>query len=307
MRKKLLSCIVLNLVLHGVVLALEGINGENMHCSVRVLIADDNEVNRDVVTGMLEILQCETAIARDGYEAIECCSQDAFDLVFMDCQMPGLDGYSATRAIRELESKRGGRVPIVALTANVMYEAEEKCIEAGMDDYLSKPFFLNSLKEKVVKWTRVEKSSSGADESGASALKKFGQAAAEIHGRKTPDDNQGAGALDQNVLVGLKALQVQGSSDMFTRVIKLYLDSTRELVEALQAACCAGEHEKIGQYAHALKSSSVNVGAIRLSGYLAELEIKAREEMLEGVEDRSANIVREYGLVVSALRNEVSR
>ncbi len=306
MRKKLLSCIVLNLVLHGVVLALEGINGENMHCSVRVLIADDNVVNRDVVTGMLEILQCETAIARDGYEAIECCKKDAFDLVFMDCQMPGLDGYSATRTIRELESKRGGRVPIVALTANVMYEAEEKCIEAGMDDYLSKPFSLNSLKEKVVKWARVEKSSGGADESGASALKNLGQTA-EIHGEESPDDNQSTGVLDQNVQACLKALQAQGSSDMFTRVIKLYLDSTRELVEVLQAACRAGEHEKIGQYAHALKSSSANVGAIRLSGYLAELEIKAREEMLEDVEDRSANIVREYGLVVSALSDEVSR
>jgi len=94
---------------------------------------------------------------------------------------------------------------------------------------------------------------------------------------------------------------------MLTRVIKLFLGSTRELVEALQAASHAGEYEKVGQYAHALKSSSANVGAIRLSGYLAELEIKAREEMLEDVEVRSANIMCEYGLVVSALSDKVSR
>jgi len=142
-------------------MALEGMNGGNTHRSVRILIADDSAVNRDVVTGMLEILQCETEIARDGYEAIECRKKDAFDLVLMDCQMPGLDGYSATRAIREQESKRGGRVPIVALTANGMHEAEEKCIEAGMDDYLSKPFSLNALKEKVVKWARVKKAPMG--------------------------------------------------------------------------------------------------------------------------------------------------
>lgn len=281
-------------------------NGGNSHRSVRVLIADDNAVNRDVVTGMLEILQCETAIARDGYEAIECCQKNAFDLVFMDCQMPGLDGYSATRAIRKLESKRGGHVPIVALTANAMYEAEEKCIEAGMDDYLSKPFSLNSLKEKVVKWARVEKSSDGADESGVSVLENVEQAA-DIDREKTPEGNLNTGVLDQNVLAGLKALQTQGSSDMLARVAKLYLDSSRELVDALQAACHASEHEKIGQYAHALKSSSANVGAIRLSGYLAELEIKAREEMLEDVQERSENILREYGLVVSALSEEVSR
>lgn len=289
-------------------MALESRNGGNTHRPVRVLIADDNAVNRDVVTGMLEILQCETAIARDGYEAIERCQQDAFDLVFMDCQMPGLDGYSATRAIRSLESKKGGaRIPIVALTASALYEAEEKCIEAGMDDYLSKPFSLNSLKEMLRKWARVEESSGGADESGVSALKNVEQTA--VRDKETiPAGNLNVGVLDRSVLAGLKALQAQGgSSDMFARVTKLYLDSSRELVAALQAACHAGEYEKIVQYAHALKSSSANVGAIRLSGHLAELETKAREEMLEDVQERAADIVCEYGLVVSALSDEISR
>jgi HPt (histidine-containing phosphotransfer) domain-containing protein len=188
-----------------------------------------------------------------------------------------------------------------------MCEAQEKCIEAGMDDYLSKPFSLNSLKEKVVKWARVERKSHGLRELGASTLKNV-EKTTETQGKKASDSdlNADSAVLDQNVLAGLKTLQAQGSSDMFARVIKLYLDSTRELVEALQAACYANEHEKIGQYAHALKSSSTNVGAMRLSAYLAELEARAREKMLEDVEERLANIMREYSLVVAALREEVS-
>ncbi|MBL4607679.1 MAG: response regulator [Pseudomonadales bacterium] len=286
---------------------LDGMVVGGSHRPVKVLIADDNSVNRDVATGMLGVIQCETAIARDGFEAIECFKNDFFDLIFMDCQMPELDGFRATMAIRELESEKGGRIPIIALTANVTGEVKETCTQAGMDDYLSKPFSLNSLKEKVVKWAPAERRKSGVLEPNSSDSGSMAQAveAQRVEALHSNLDARNT-VLDQRVLAGLKALQVRGGSDMFSRVIKLYLDSTRDIMASLQAACRANEPQKIGQYAHALRSSSANVGALRLSGYLAELETKAQEEMLDDVKERLENIVCEYHLVVSALGEEIS-
>ena len=265
-----------------------------MHRPIRVLIVDDNEVNRDVATGMLEILQCETLVSKNGYEAVESYNKNSFDLIFMDCQMPELDGYSATRMIRQLESEKRARVPIVALTANATLEAQEKCIEAGMDDYLSKPFSLNAMKEIVAKWVHLEEKTNISNNSESSIRNNFNQYV---------DEGE---VLDQKVLAGLRTLQAQAKNDMFNRVIKLYLDTSDAQLDSLRVACKAKEYEKIGQCAHALKSSSTNIGAIRLSRYLEDLEKNMRAETYNGLEGKLTNIMGEYGLVVSALRKEIS-
>jgi two-component system, sensor histidine kinase and response regulator len=112
----------------------------------RLLLAEDNLVNQEVATSMLETLGCEVKVASNGEEAIHDCQREAFDLVLMDCQMPGMDGFEATRAIRRWEQVTGRHIPIVALTANAMQGDREQCLAAGMDDYLSKPFDLGQLR-----------------------------------------------------------------------------------------------------------------------------------------------------------------
>lgn len=117
-----------------------------------VLLADDNEVNRMVAGESLKRLGCEVATAEDGRHALELMQQRAFSLVLMDCQMPVMDGYEATQKIRQLTGP-ACRVPVIALTAHAMTGDREKCLAAGMNDYLAKPFTLDSLQDKLERWT----------------------------------------------------------------------------------------------------------------------------------------------------------
>ena len=121
--------------------------------SMKVLVAEDNIVNQKVAQAMFKFLGCDVILANNGEEALNACKDGDLDIVFMDCQMPVMDGYKASGAIREWEQEAGvTRIPIVALTANATDGDREKCLAAGMDDYLSKPFSGDQIQEKVEKW-----------------------------------------------------------------------------------------------------------------------------------------------------------
>lgn len=125
--------------------------------SVRVLLVEDNQVNQLVAVRMLEKFGVDCEKAEDGVEALEKISQNHYDLILMDCQMPRMDGFQATAQIREYQSKNGERhTPIVALTANAMEEDEERCISAGMDDYMAKPIEIDSMGETLKRWLGPE-------------------------------------------------------------------------------------------------------------------------------------------------------
>jgi len=119
--------------------------------NTRVLVAEDNLVNRLVVVAMLEKMGCEVGLARDGAECVEMWKRARYDLVLMDCEMPVLDGYEATGAIRALETNE--RTPIVALTANALREDVQRALDADMDDHMSKPFVATDLAALVQKWS----------------------------------------------------------------------------------------------------------------------------------------------------------
>jgi len=120
----------------------------------RILVAEDNIVNQKVAQRMLEKLGCVVDVAANGEEAVDLSSKLPYDVVFMDCQMPELDGYGATRAIREREAAAGStRTPIVAMTANAMEGDRDRCLGAGMDDYVTKPIRLEVCREVIKRWT----------------------------------------------------------------------------------------------------------------------------------------------------------
>jgi CheY-like chemotaxis protein len=125
--------------------------------ALRLLLVDDNPVNRELVCALLEPFDVDIETANDGVEAVEAAARAAYDLILMDVQMPNMDGLTATRRIRAAEAVDGGRVPIIALTANVLPEQVARCLEAGMDDHLGKPISPEQLLNMLGRW------STGAD------------------------------------------------------------------------------------------------------------------------------------------------
>jgi CheY-like chemotaxis protein len=241
----------------------------------KVLLVEDNPVNQEVARGMLDQLSCITTLAHNGREAIELLQNAAheFDVVLMDCQMPEMDGYTATRKLRELERSSGrSRLPVIALTANAMKGDRERCLEAGMDEYLSKPFGLSQLREAINR-----------------------------HALGTV-----AGALDTTALDALRAIPSSTSTGMLERLIPLYLDSTKPLIERLTTA--AGKDcDTLRQAAHALKSSSFNVGGLRLAALCTALENAARNNDLAAASNHVPQVLAEYVRVTDALRLEAGK
>jgi len=122
--------------------------------ALRVLVADDNAVNREVARRLLERMGCEVELAADGLEALRAHDRQAYDLILLDCQMPALDGYATAGRIREREAGQGRRTPLVALTASGLEDDRRRCLAAGMDDYLLKPIRVEALRELLNKWGR---------------------------------------------------------------------------------------------------------------------------------------------------------
>jgi CheY-like chemotaxis protein/anti-sigma regulatory factor (Ser/Thr protein kinase) len=141
--------LVLGFALAGVDARAEAKPSAGTTQAVRVLVVEDNVVNQRMVERFLERLGCRARIVGSGQEAIESLRAESFDVVFMDCHMPGMDGYEATRVIRQMD---GLRVPVVAMTASVLAEDREACFAAGMDDFLAKPFSLDEFQAMVERW-----------------------------------------------------------------------------------------------------------------------------------------------------------
>jgi two-component system, sensor histidine kinase and response regulator len=126
---------------------------EQQKQNVRILLVDDNVINQKIALKIVDKMGYRADVAQNGQEAIEALNQVAYNLVFMDCQMPILDGYEATRIIRnETSSTINPKVPIVAMTAHAMKGAKEECMAAGMDDYISKPITPDTIAEMIRKW-----------------------------------------------------------------------------------------------------------------------------------------------------------
>jgi CheY-like chemotaxis protein len=141
----------------------------------QVLLVEDNEINTVVAKSILEKLGCQVVCASDGRESVEFCRAHSPDLVLMDMQMPRMDGLTATRKIREFESKHSParHTPIIALTANVMNADRDLCLTAGMDDFLAKPFRYEELAAKLARWLPSQVIATAADDSPAALCLPF--------------------------------------------------------------------------------------------------------------------------------------
>ncbi|MAW82530.1 MAG: hybrid sensor histidine kinase/response regulator [Parvularcula sp.] len=233
-----------------------------------VLAADDSAVNREVVQEALSRLNLKVTLAGNGKEALALAQQQEFDLVLMDCSMPEMDGFEATMAIRAFENHSSRiPVPIVALTAHVAGK-EDAWREAGMDDYLTKPFTLDALGAVLARY--LGQNDTGAD------VKKNGAEERRNAPSEDPHESDGAaGVFDENVLAQIAMMQTSGVN-LPVRALKLFEEHSRDGMRRLADSLKRGDKDDIAKSAHALKSMSVNVGARLLGESCAAIEQAAR-------------------------------
>ena len=230
----------------------------------RVLVVEDNESNQIVVCRQLERLGLEPITAANGQQALDILAGDTFDVVLMDCQMPVLDGFAATMAWRERELGSGRHLPIIALTANAMKGDRDRCVAAGMDDYLSKPYTGEELQVALARWLPVERR-------------------LPTQGRfSTPAESSGGAlAIDPRAFDKIRALSPAGGDHLVCQVVDAYLKAAGREWARFDQGLAKGDAQQLASAAHALKSSSFNVGAGRFAGLCSEIEQIGRDGRLD--------------------------
>ena len=268
----------------------------------RVLVAEDNLVNQQMARGCLELLGCESVLANDGLEALTQIEKNKFDAVLMDCRMPNMDGFAATAEIRNRENAtQTAPVPIIALTANAMVGDRERCLNAGMNDYLTKPFTLEQLREVLVRSLPV-----GFHDSVVEISAPAAQTSPFVDARRSSSagETSGQSVLDSRALDNIRALDRRSDKHVLERVIDLYLESSRELVDRLSHAVENGDASEIEDVCHTLKTASARVGASNLTAICKKLEQIARENQIPDSGLHVHELETEYERVCQALFRE---
>ena len=244
----------------------------------RVLAADDSAVNREVVREALTRLGVEATIVADGAAAVDAVMQADFDVVLMDCSMPGMDGFEATRAIRQREKKEGlPRLPVLALTAHVP-SASGDWRGAGMDDYLTKPFTIDILSNALARYIspaddddcmQEPDGSFYDDVADVAANESTAQSPTPIGGKRDPELEA---VFNFTTLNDIQAMD-SGGGDIVVRALGLFEEHSKPALLRLVTAIKGTDLHETRSAAHALKSMSLNVGAEKLAGFCADIEI----------------------------------
>ena len=233
----------------------------------RILVVEDNPVNQVLALEQLKRLGCSARLAANGTQAVETCRDASFDLILMDCQMPVMDGFEATRRIIA-EHSGAAPCPIVAMTANAMQGDRELCLAAGMVDFLPKPYRRTDLIAMLTRWLPLPMTSLAAAAPVNTACVLTAMEEATETSAMPP-------ILDAKVLVAL-ASQHSGGNALLMRVASVFKKDAGKQLESLQRAWATGDIDTATRAAHTLKSSSATLGAMRLSVHCHKLESALR-------------------------------
>ena len=255
-----------------------------------VLVAEDNVVNQKVATRMLRRLGYHADVVSNGAEAVDATGCVDYAAVLMDCMMPDMDGYEATRRIREREAG-GDAVPIIAMTANAMTGEREICLAAGMDDYITKPVNREELGAVLDRWARRE----GHDEGGGSGSAHGGQSLAQGAAQEP--------CLNPALLRALEALSDEEDS-FVAELVELFLQDAPRRLESLDAALTDGEVETAARAAHTLKGMSANIGAVEMQQLCERVEVTANAGDRAQFEPLMASLLAAFERVSAELRRQ---
>lgn len=257
------------------------------HCqntnSALILLAEDNPVNQKVAVAQLNRLGYRVETVKNGKDALQSALQNTYALILMDCQMPVMDGFAATRLLREEEMRLGRYTPIIALTAHAMQGDRENCINAGMDDYISKPVDMESLQKVIGRWLP-----SGAASTRSNSLQ--------------PDFST-QDVFDETQINALQQLNDDDKRGFLMDLMEVYLADTSERLAALREAV-KNNNTRSGQFiAHTIKSSSSAVGAIKVTDLASELETYLRSGFSGGISEMVDLLETEFKRLQAVLEN----
>jgi len=227
---------------------------------VRILLAEDNTVNQKVALTQLKSLGYSADVAANGREAVEATGKNGYDIILMDCQMPEMDGFEAAREIRLRQKDAAHQSTIIAMTARALEGEREKCLAAGMDDYISKPVKVESLRQTIERWVRP--ANAKPVESMQTKMEEF----LEIDKLEI---------LDCSVLDGFREYQQPDETDLVIELIDLFISDGGERLSSLRLAVSEPDTALIKREAHSLKGSSGNVGAFRVAAICGLIEKNA--------------------------------
>lgn len=233
----------------------------SMQIPLRILVAEDNIINQKLALGIFTSLGYKIEIANNGREAIQMLRKDAFDILFMDIQMPEMDGFEATKYI--LEKLKPQPMPvIIAMTAFALEGDKEKCLAAGMNDYISKPILVEDIITKIQLWSKNK-----------STMKTTKQITTIEQESEFP-------IINIAVLQRLQELNAKVDPTFLRDVIQMYLQQMPQLIKDMEAFISESKADQLQMTAHKLKGSSLQIGAARLSNAAKQLEIAGRNKMM---------------------------
>ncbi|HYA35684.1 MAG TPA: response regulator, partial [Candidatus Binataceae bacterium] len=254
-------------------------DGDAAQPAANILVAEDNPLNQRVIMKMLQKLGYQARAVANGCEAITALNGGAYDLVLMDCQMPELDGYEATRRIR---NRDGGiaDIPIIGVTAHVLPGDREKCLAAGMNDYLGKPVLLGQLSAAIEKWI-IEPRLKAPRSTGKEGLREVVTLRPVNPPATTPRASSASykESIDPAALAALRAIDSEGEQ-FLQKLISMFLNDLTERVEAMKSAIDKGDAAALGRVAHALRGSCGNFGANKLLALCSQMEQIAQARTL---------------------------
>lgn len=259
--------------------------------TANVLLAEDNAVNQEIAQEYLTRLGCTVTVVDNGRDAVDRFTESRFDIVLMDVQMPEMDGIEATRRIREIESGRNARqTPIIAATAHAFQEDRDKCIAAGMNDFLSKPYTGKDIEPILHRWL--------GDDAREDAKMQTSLASEAGASEATPQDT-----LDSATIEQLRSLDAPGEDRILRKVAQVFVDTTPPQLQRLRNDTADADYAAISLIAHSLKTSAANVAALPLSARFKALEQAARDEDRDTCARLTQEITDMYEEVSTALRN----
>lgn len=258
---------------------------------MKVLIVEDAPTNQQVAGLMLKRLGCDVDISDNGHTALSAIENNNYDIVFMDCQMPVMDGYEATKELRNREGMQR-RSTVIAMTAHAMMGDKEKCLEAGMDDYISKPIKQQDLMDVIEKWG---KKNNLHQEVSVTSI----QLTEDISTAQRTVDLSSSFAME--IFERLDDLSFALDPEDIIEIIDQLIEVAPVQLEGLMGAISSKDSQQIRGIAHSLKGSISNMGSNHLANYLADIEHKGRDNNLYGLEEIFSHLKEEWQDMVTVL------